>query len=93
MKNQNGDALYLTPLRFDAGAALRRAIPKEDLTIPIAVALLGQKDTFLGGNAKDYRGKLVFASTRFIESLGWGMVAKIDQAEVLSPVNNFAPRL
>ncbi len=87
-KNQAGDALFLTPLRFDAGAALHRAITKEELSNPIVSAILGHEDILLGQGIRDYRGKPVFASTRFIESLGWGMVAKIDQAEVLSPVND-----
>ncbi len=87
-RNQAGDALFLTPLRFDAGAALRRAIPKEETSSPIISALYGNEDAFLGGDTKDYRDELVFASTRFIEALGWGMVVKIDQAEVFAPINN-----
>ncbi len=87
-KNKVGDALFLTPLRFDAGAALRLAISKEDSLDPTNSALSGGDDAFLAGGTKDYRGELVFASTRFIDSVGWGMVIKIDQAEVLSPIND-----
>ncbi len=87
-KNQAGDALFITPVRFDAGAALRRTVSKENLLNPMVLVLLGSEDIFLSGDTKDYRGELVFASTRFIESTGWGMVTKIDQAEVLKPVND-----
>ncbi len=84
-KNQTGDALFITPLRFDAGAALIRAIPKEKTNIPVTHALLGEEKTFLEKDFVDYRDTPVFAVTRFIDSLGWGLVVKIDQTEALAP--------
>lgn len=38
------------------------------------------------GLAVDYRGKKVIAAWRYISSLDWGMVAKIDFAEAFEPV-------
>ncbi len=87
-KNQAGDVLFLNPLRFDAGAALRRAVSKEDSSSPFISAFISHEDILFGGNIKDYRGEQVIAHTHFIDSIGWGMVVKIDQAEVLSPIND-----
>jgi signal transduction histidine kinase len=37
----------------------------------------------------DYRGKKVFAVSRFVEPMGWGLVAKIDVDEVRTEEANF----
>jgi len=88
-KNKAGDALFLTPLRFDAGAALTRAIPKDKENIPIIPAVYGEEKVFLE-DALDYRGEPIIAVTRTIPSLGWGLMAKIDRAEALAPIGAFA---
>ena len=36
---RNGDALFISPLKFDSGAALRRTVPKDALWVPITHAL------------------------------------------------------
>ena len=83
-KNADGDALFITPLRFDSEAAMIKIIPKENLDSPITQALLGNVDVFL--NAKDYRNKTVIASTEYLEETGWGIVVKIDKEEAMEPV-------
>jgi PAS domain S-box-containing protein len=86
-KNTNGDALFLTPLRFDAGAALNRAITSS-IELPVNHALEKGEGILLSDDVVDYRGVSVFAATRLIESLDWGLVIKIDKEEALKPVTD-----
>lgn len=83
-RDDNGDALFLVPLRFDKQAALARIIKKEKLDYPMTQALLKNEQLFT--NSADYRGEPVLASTRYIEQTDWGLVVKIDEAEALAPV-------
>ncbi|TSC76794.1 MAG: PAS/PAC sensor-containing diguanylate cyclase/phosphodiesterase [Parcubacteria group bacterium Gr01-1014_29] len=86
-KNLAGDALYITPLRFNTGAALTQAISKEKTNTAVTHAILGEEKEFIEPKFTDYRDHSVFAVTRFIDSLGWGLVVKIDQAEALAPAD------
>lgn len=83
-KDVNGDALFLTPIRFDKNAALTRVVSKNETNVPSVHAVNGEEKMF--DNAVDYRGVKVFASTRYIPSIGWGIVVKIDQQEALAPL-------
>lgn len=85
-KNQRGDALLITPLRFDKDAALYRTIPKENASDPIFIALSGNERVIFGDDVTDYREHPVMAATRFIPATKWGLVAKIDLEEALLPV-------
>jgi PAS domain S-box-containing protein len=81
-KNSDGDALFLTPLRFDPGASFSRIITKDQVDAPITQALLVNENSLL--DATDYRGEKVLAVSKYIESVDWGLVAKIDLSEVNS---------
>lgn len=84
-KRVNGtSALFLTPTRFDPSAALTRIVQADQVDIPELHAIRGEESIFT--NSVDYRGVKVFAVTRYISSVGWGLVVKIDQSEALSPV-------
>ncbi|MHA1912721.1 MAG: ATP-binding protein [Candidatus Kariarchaeaceae archaeon] len=83
-RDENGDALILTPLRFDLQAALNRTISKDAIESPITQALLGNAKLFT--DVIDYRGKKVLASTEYIESMDWGIVVKIDMDEAYKPI-------
>lgn len=85
-KNASGDAIFLTPLRFDAGAALRRGIPSDAANVPVLSAIQGVENTFTV-NSIDYRDKSIFAVTRYIAPLAWGIVVKIDRAEIFAPID------
>ncbi|MHA1911862.1 MAG: ATP-binding protein [Candidatus Kariarchaeaceae archaeon] len=85
-KNANGDAIFITPLRFDSEAAMVRIVPKEDIDVPITQALLGNVEIFM--HAKDYRNTAVIASTEYMNDTGWGIVVKIDKEEAMEPVIN-----
>jgi GAF domain-containing protein/HAMP domain-containing protein len=83
-RDTNGDALFLTPLRFDPNAALTRRVAKDDLEVPITQALL-KKEIFLDGTS-DYLNVPVLAVTRYIPQTDWGMASKIYKEEALRPV-------
>jgi PAS domain S-box-containing protein len=77
-------ALFLNPLRHDPKAALQRKVVfGEKRAITIQQALTG-KDGI--GVSVDYRGKKVIAAWRYLPSLHWGMVAKMDASEAFEPV-------
>ncbi len=80
----NGNALFLTPTRFNPDAALSLMVAKENISVPAVHAINGEEAVFL--DAVDYRGIPVFAATSYLEDVGWGIVIKIDQAEALSPL-------
>ncbi len=88
MRDEFGDAVYITPLRFAPNAAMDLYVPGDALDRPIIQAL--QRKNRLLTEAIDYRGKSVFAATQYLESTGWGVVTKIDRDEALEPVNRFA---
>lgn len=84
-KNSAGLVQILTPLRFDAAAALTRTYPENEMTYPIVQAVAGKAVQVPWG--RDYRDRDVIASTAFIPDPGWGLVVKIDRDEALAPVN------
>ncbi len=84
-RDQGGDALFITPLRFDPTAALRRTIPKDDMWIPITRALKREEVTLT--DARDYRGVPVLAATRYVPGPEWGLVVKLDKAEAFKTLN------
>lgn len=76
--------LFLNPLRHDQNAALNRtALLNGNTATPM---LQGANGHTGAGRAIDYRGVEVVAAWRFVSSMGWGMVAKIDTSEVLQPL-------
>lgn len=79
------DAVFLTPVRSDPEAALTRRLLSEDDNFPMLRALEGTEDVF--DEAVDHRGNTVFAATRLIPDVDWGVVVKIDRAEALAPVD------
>ncbi len=85
VRDENGDALFAVPLKYDHAAAFNRTVSKERLDVPITQALLGNER--LMANAPDYLETPVMASTRYIPGLDWGLVAKVNEAEVSSLVS------
>ena len=85
-RDENGDALFITPLRFDANAALTRSVSRKSLELPITQALLMNEQLFV--QSIDYRGEPVLAATRYIGDADWGLVVKIDKAEAFAPIAN-----
>ena len=81
----NGNAMILTPLRFDSEAAFKRIINANEIHSPIILSFSKIESVYT--DAVDYRGQSVFAATRYIDLAGWGMVVKIDKAEALAPID------
>ena len=85
-RKTGNQAIYINPLRHDPAAALKRKITLgETAAYPIQQAVQGKTGA---GIAVDYRGKKVIAAWRYIPSLDWGLVAKIDQSEAFADVAN-----
>jgi PAS domain S-box-containing protein len=85
-KKIGNEVEFLTPLRYDPQAALKRKVTfGETSAFPIQQAVQGKIGS---GRAIDYRGKQVIAAWRYIPSLDWGVVAKIDIDEAFADVAN-----
>lgn len=79
VKNYGDYALCLNPLRFDKDAALKRkVIFGGEKGYPLQQAAQRRNGS---GIAIDYNGREVIAAWRYIPSLDWGMVAKIETQE------------
>jgi HAMP domain-containing protein len=81
-KNNVGDAQFLHLRRFEESTTARDIISKDELNVPIVQALF--KNELSGFIATDYRGEQVVASTRYVDASGWGVVTKMDTAEIYS---------
>jgi diguanylate cyclase (GGDEF)-like protein len=81
-----GDAVvFLNPLRHDADATLKRTVKLGATAFtPIERAATGMNGT---GLAIDYRDREVLAVWRYIPSLKWGIVTKIDAAEAFAAIS------
>jgi PAS domain S-box-containing protein len=76
---------YLNPLRHEPNTVMKRINIGEQIGGPIQEAVQGKTGA---GQLIDYRGKEVISAWRYIPSLDWGMVAKIDTAEAFADVTN-----
>jgi signal transduction histidine kinase len=71
--------VFLTPTRHDPAAAFQRTVKLGDAAdVPLQRAVQGFRES---GLAVDYRGKRVFAVSRYLPSVRWGMVVKMDEDE------------
>ena len=75
----NRDAVALNQLRYHENAPLR-------LKLTGGAAILAAEGKTGVIEAKDYRGVPIVAAYTFIPSVGWGFVAKQDQAEIYEPI-------
>ncbi|WP_102785347.1 diguanylate cyclase [Thalassospira sp. GB04J01] len=85
VRDENGDALFAVPLKYDARAAFVRRVAKDRLDVPITQALRGQE--IIMANAPDYQERPVMASTRYIKNMDIGLVAKINESEVTAIID------
>ncbi len=82
-RDARGDAILLTPTRFDRHAALRRTLTREKNYVCISSV----SGTAVSADGIDYREKPVLAIVEGLAATGWGMVVKIDKAEAYAPVD------
>lgn len=78
-----GDAQFITPLRFDRNAAFDKIV-KKVTNLPINQSLETPGGMVL--HAKDYRGVESLLAIETLPETGWGLVVKVDQAEAFAPV-------
>ncbi len=86
VRDERGDAVFITPVRFDPNAAFSRRVPRTALEVPMTQALLGNETLFRV--AIDYRGEEVLAASRYISGADLGLVVKIDTSEAFAQVAN-----
>jgi diguanylate cyclase (GGDEF)-like protein/PAS domain S-box-containing protein len=83
LAQQIGDqAVYTIGLDRIANAAFRHRVPLAKAAMPMQKALGGGHDR---GVTQDYVGIDIAAAWRYLPSLRWGMVVKIDADEVFAP--------
>ncbi|MCX6778855.1 MAG: HAMP domain-containing protein, partial [Candidatus Magasanikbacteria bacterium] len=85
-KKESGDALFITPTRFDPNASLVRVVSKDQINVPVITAIQGQELLLTEKNIVDYRNVPAIAVTRFSPLVDWGLVVKIDRAEAYQPL-------
>jgi len=79
------DALIVSPLRDNPEAAFKTRVSIQDHPdAPLVEAVQGRRDA---GFRDDFRGVPVFAVWRYLPSVRWGIVVKIDRDEVLGTVS------
>ncbi len=82
-----GGARFITPIRFDVNAALRRTVDGTARNVPVISAMA---DTVgVSTSSVDYRGAEVVSASRVVEITNWAVVAKIDRAEAMEPLSDF----
>ncbi len=81
----DGEVLILNATRHSPSGPMSLRIPDDGQLRPSQLAVAGGLTATLE-NAVDYRGREVWAATRHLEDLGWGLVAKFDAEEQERPV-------
>jgi HAMP domain-containing protein len=90
-KKIDEEIVLMAPTRFDANAALSKKIAtgsSEGFDIQEASA-----ERQGSGLTRDYRGVEVFSAWRYIPSLKWGLVTKMDSSEAQKPINHMKNQL
>lgn len=78
---ENDRVLYTLPLRYRTNAPFSLSL--KDKRLASWNAVRGEHGA---GESVDYRGEKVIGAWRYIPSLNWGMVVKMDVSEAMQPV-------
>jgi hypothetical protein len=78
VKQDGESVLVLNPVRHDDEYKFRR-LSNEQVSSPIS-RVLGGEDFVFDERVKDYRDVDVWAATRYLEDLQWGLIVKVDAA-------------
>ena len=91
LRDTAGVTRVLHPLR-ERASEVPSVVLLEDPDEPAERSLRGEQGPFTEGLI-DYRGEPVWAATRFLPEVGWGVVVKFDAAEERAPILEFRRRL
>lgn len=80
-RTDNGDAIYLSAPRFGSPTTI---VSKDATNVAITQALQKKEEIFT--NLLDYRGHPVYAVTKYIPEVDWGLVVKKDKTEIFQPI-------
>ena len=81
---EDGTIQFINTLKYTPDTATTLKISLNDEAAePMRLALEGKYGTIIG---HDYRDVNVIAAYRYIPSIGWGLVAKMDKAEAFAPL-------
>jgi PAS domain S-box-containing protein len=83
-RREGNEALFLFPVKSDQAAALKLRVSIGGTNgSAIQNAVLGHSGS---GTTNDYHGVQVLAAWRYIPSLRWGLVTKMDTSEAFEPI-------
>ncbi|HEX3988635.1 MAG TPA: histidine kinase dimerization/phospho-acceptor domain-containing protein, partial [Verrucomicrobiae bacterium] len=77
--------VIVAPLRHRPDAAFHLKFSTQDAPSAIAAAVEGMR---IQSVTTDYRGRKVLSVSRYLPSLGWGLVVKMDADEIFAPAAN-----
>jgi PAS domain S-box-containing protein len=87
VRREGDEVVFLSNLRYRTNTALQLRLPLAQRELPAAAAARGEHRLIEG---IDYRGVPVLAATAPVPGTSWGLVAKVDQAEVYAPIRQRA---
>jgi|GEM_PF-3901276 len=88
VRRDGNQLLFLTPLRFEPDAALKKRVSLQSSRMPAARAVSGERGII--ADALDYRSVPVLAFATAIEGTPWLMIAEIDQKEAFAGIHMVA---
>lgn len=88
--NQDGDAEFITPLRFKRDAAFNVVVPSSK-NLPINRSLSTPDGDVVW--SPDYRATDSILAIETLEHTGWGLVVKVDQEEAFAPLGRLKSTL
>ena len=80
----DGDAQFITALRFDKSAAFNRTVPQSKNKV-INQSLNSPDSQVI--RSTDYRGVDSFMAFQTVPTTGWGLVVKVDAEEIYAPAD------
>lgn len=85
-RDVNGDALFISTMKFDPDSAFNRIVTKDQIDVPITHAL--QKKNTIFDDKVDYRGIPVLSAVQYIEQVDLGIVVKQDKEEAYAIISD-----